>query len=69
MTWHGHIQQWVSYFILFQSKSLIGDTSILFSPPSVIKDTLGGKSVEEVFQQPRTSKDKKVKQVNPFQTN
>jgi len=26
--------------LCFQSKSLIGDTSIVFSPPSIIKDTL-----------------------------
>ncbi|XP_045175051.2 myb-related protein B-like isoform X2 [Mercenaria mercenaria] len=34
------------------SKSLIGDTSILFSPPSIIKDTLPDKETEEVFNMP-----------------
>lgn len=43
------------------SKSLIGDTSILFSPPSVIKETLGGRSIEEAFEQPKSSKTKHLK--------
>ena len=28
------------YFFLNQSKSLIGDSSVLFSPPSIIRETL-----------------------------
>ncbi|XP_012942102.2 myb protein isoform X1 [Aplysia californica] len=35
------------------SKSLVGDTSLLLSPPSIIKDTLPEEVLEEVFSLPR----------------
>lgn len=40
------------------SKSLIGDTSILFSPPSIIKETLPDKEIEEVFTMPNTRRER-----------
>ncbi|KAK7478599.1 hypothetical protein BaRGS_00030131 [Batillaria attramentaria] len=37
------------------SKSLAGDSSLLFSPPSIIKDTLAEEVLEEVFALPKGS--------------
>ncbi|XP_076471354.1 transcriptional activator Myb-like isoform X2 [Babylonia areolata] len=37
------------------SKSLAGDSSLLFSPPSIIKDTLAEEVLEEVFSLPRSA--------------
>ncbi|KAK6191350.1 hypothetical protein SNE40_003065 [Patella caerulea] len=43
------------------SKSLVGDTSLVFSPPSIIKETLPEGVLEDIFTQPKlnTNKDKK----------
>ena len=38
-----------------QSKSLAGDSSLLFSPPSIIKDTLPEEVLEEVFALPKSA--------------
>nr|KAG5693280.1 hypothetical protein BaRGS_011601 [Batillaria attramentaria] len=38
-----------------ESKSLAGDSSLLFSPPSIIKDTLAEEVLEEVFALPKGS--------------
>lgn len=43
------------------SKSLLGDTSILFSPPSIIKDTLAEEVMDDVFNQQKDSEKKEVK--------
>lgn len=43
------------------SKSLFGDTSILFSPPSIIKDTLADEVMEDVFTHPKVSQNKENK--------
>ena len=37
---------------VFQSKSLIGDTSVLFSPPPIIKETLPDREEADVFNLP-----------------
>ncbi|KAL8609077.1 hypothetical protein ACOMHN_033670 [Nucella lapillus] len=37
------------------SKSLAGDSSLLFSPPSIIKDTLAEEVLEEVFSLPKSA--------------
>ena len=47
--------------IVLQSKSLLGDTSILFSPPSIIKDTLAEEVLEDVFAQPKAAETKQPK--------
>ncbi|KAK3608477.1 hypothetical protein CHS0354_010323 [Potamilus streckersoni] len=36
------------------SKSLIGDNNIIYSPPSIIKDTLGEEGLEDVFTLPKS---------------
>ena len=54
---------WLIFADLFQSKSLIGDTSILFSPPSLIKDTLGGRTIEEAFEKPKQKQNNRGKMV------
>ncbi|KAL5007777.1 hypothetical protein ScPMuIL_016583 [Solemya velum] len=36
------------------SKSLLGDNSILFSPPSIMKETLGEEALDDVFSLPRS---------------
>ncbi|XP_071150806.1 myb protein-like [Mytilus edulis] len=43
------------------SKSLLGDTSILFSPPSIIKDTLAEEVMDDVFNQQKDDEKKEVK--------
>lgn len=45
------------------SKSLIGDTSILFSPPSIIKETLAEEIMEDVFAVPKFSNQEKAKEM------
>ncbi|XP_033751683.1 myb-related protein B-like isoform X2 [Pecten maximus] len=45
------------------SKSLIGDTSILFSPPSIIKETLAEEIMEDVFAVPKPSQQEKAKEM------
>ncbi|KAJ8298904.1 hypothetical protein KUTeg_022964 [Tegillarca granosa] len=47
------------------SKSLIGDTSILFSPPSIIKDTLAEEDLEDVFALPKAKKKFKKEEIQP----
>jgi len=59
-----HLLVWLmSYCVLFQSKSLIGDQSIVFSPPSIIKETLHEEkiSLNDAFTLPNTPQCEAIK--------
>ena len=49
----------ISILPMFQSKSLQNDASVLFSPPSIIKDTLPEEILEEIKSPPKP-RNKKV---------